>query len=163
MNPVNEPELLYSAASYCSTCERCISEVSKKLVAAGATQDVEKQIIERLLNENLINESRFCHSFVSDKFKFNRWGRIRLRYELQRRKIPDDLIAEAINEIDGEAYLTVLSGLLKDKKRSVKGNSEQDVFYKLCRFAAGRGFESRLVVQCLKPLFTEDYDTDTLE
>jgi regulatory protein len=163
MKQMNEIKLLQSAASYCSICERCIADVSRKLVAAGATREMEKRIIERLLKEGFIDETRFCRSFVNDKFRFNRWGRVRIRYELQRKKIPGELISAALDEMDEEAYLSSLSELLKDRKRTLKGNSERDVFYKLCRFAVGRGFESQLVVQCIKTLFKDDYDTDAFE
>jgi regulatory protein len=163
MKQLDEIKLLHSTASYCSVGERCISDVSKKLVAAGVAPEMGKRIIERLVKENFINESRYSRSFVNDKFKFNRWGRIRIRYELQRKKIPDELISAALDEIDEEAYRSLLFDLLKERKRTIKGNSERDVFYKLCRFATGRGFESPLVIQCLKPLFKEDYDADVSE
>ncbi|MDR2120261.1 MAG: RecX family transcriptional regulator [Tannerella sp.] len=163
MKQPNEIKLLHSAASYCSICERCISDVSKKLVAAGAAPEMEKRIIERLVKEDFVNESRFSRSFANDKFRFNRWGRIRIRYELQRKRIPEELISAALDEIDEEAYQASLSDLLKDRKRTVKGNSERDVFCKLYRFAVGRGFESQLVVGNLKPLFKGDYAADVYE
>ncbi|MDR0756619.1 MAG: RecX family transcriptional regulator, partial [Tannerella sp.] len=70
MKQIDENKLLHSTASYCSICERCISDVRKKLAAAGATQEIEKRIIERLLKEGFIDEARFCRSFVNDKFRF---------------------------------------------------------------------------------------------
>ncbi|MDR1406754.1 MAG: RecX family transcriptional regulator [Tannerella sp.] len=163
MKQMDEAKLLHSAAAYCSVCERCVSEVRKKLVAAGATREMEDRIVDRLVKEGFIDEFRFCRSFVNDKFRFNCWGRIRIRYELQRKNLPDELIAGAVDVIDEEMYRTVLLDMLRDKKRTVRGSSEQNVFHKLCRFAVGRGFETALVVQCLKQLFKADYDTDAFE
>ncbi|MDR1332726.1 MAG: RecX family transcriptional regulator [Tannerella sp.] len=163
MRQVDEFKLLHSAAAYCSVCERCVSEVKRKIVAKGATREMEDHIIEHLLKEGFIDEVRFCRSFVNDKFRFNRWGRIRIRYELQRKNIPDGLVAAALDGIDEDAYCCVLSDMLKDKRHTVKGDSEQDVFNRLYRFATGRGFEASLVIQCIKSLLKGDYDTDALE
>jgi len=147
---------MYSMASYCSVGERCISDVRKKLVAGGASTEAEQHIIERLLKDDFINEARFCRSFVNDKFKFNRWGRTRIRYELQRKNIPDELIAGALDLIDEDEYRSALSSLLEDKKRTLKSASGQDAFRKLYRFATGRGFEGGLILQRLKSLFNND-------
>jgi regulatory protein len=155
-----ESELLRLAAAYCSSCERCISEVRKKLATAGASPEVAERITARLLEEKFVDESRFCRSFVKDKFRFNGWGRIRIRHELQQKGIAAHVIAEALNELDEEACRSALSEMLKAKKRTTKGRSEYDVFLKLYRFARGRGFEGALVSSCLKPLFNETYDVD---
>lgn len=163
MKHSDESALIQLTASYCSVCERCIYDVRKKLVAAGAAPEVAQRIIERLQKEDFINESRFCRSFAKDKFRFNGWGRIRIRYELQRKNMDGERISAALKDIDEKDYLTALSDLLKNKKRTVKGHSEQDIFNKLYRFAAGRGFESRLIIQVLKPLFKENDASDDME
>ncbi|MDR0796988.1 MAG: RecX family transcriptional regulator [Tannerella sp.] len=160
MKQHTESELLHLAASYCSVAERCILDVRQKIVVAGATPEMEEQIISRLLNEKFIDESRYCLSFVKDKLRFNRWGRIKITYELRTKNIPAQMISEAIHQIDDEAYETTLYTLLKDKKRTAKGSNDRDIFNKLYRFAAGRGFESDLTVQQLKKLFKKDFDED---
>jgi len=150
MKQLNEQEILRSAASYCSMAERCIYDVRKKIAAAGASPETEERIIAHLLKEKFIDEARYCRSFVRDKFRFNRWGRIKISYELQNKRISDSLINEAITDIDEEEYESVLLDLLQDKKRTVKGQSDRDIFAKLYRFAISKGFESDLTVQQLK-------------
>jgi len=156
MRQRNEPEILHWAASYCSLAERCIEDVRLKIVSAGATPDMEERIIARLLKEKFIDETRYCRCFVNDKFRFNRWGRIKIDYELQQKKITSEIIAEAISQIEEDEYESVLYTLLKDKKRTVKGQTEQDIYNKLYRFAMSRGFESYLTVRQLKNLFKYD-------
>ncbi|MDR3268914.1 MAG: RecX family transcriptional regulator [Tannerella sp.] len=163
MKQRNEPELLHMAAAYCSTGERCTQEMREKLHAAGATPKMADRIIARLLEEKFMSETRYCRSFVNDKFRFNRWGRIRIRFELQKKGLSPDAIAKALDDLDEEAYRSTLTALLKEKKRSTKGHSEQELFLKLYRFACGRGFEGTLITQCLKPLFKEICDVDDME
>jgi regulatory protein len=154
MQQCNEQEILHLAASYCSSAERCIYDVRKKIAAVGASHEVEERIIAHLLKEKFIDEARYCLSFVNDKFRFNRWGRIKIGYELRSKDIDYMLIDEAMAIIDEDDYESVLLALLKDKQRTVKGATEQDVFAKLYRFAINRGFESDLTVRLLKKVRT---------
>ncbi|MDR0844786.1 MAG: RecX family transcriptional regulator [Tannerella sp.] len=159
----SEPELLHLAAAYCSAGEHCVQEVQKKIISVGGSTEAAQRIIKRLTDEKFIDESRFCRSFVNDKFRFNHWGRIRIGYELQKKGIPAAVFSEVVDGMDEEKYVSSLSSLLKEKKRSVRGRSEQDIFQKLYRFAAGRGFEGPLIVKTLKPLFNDDVDSGDME
>ena len=156
--------MLHKAAAYCSAAERCIADVQKKIDAAGLPQEASERIIARLLQERFIDESRYTRFFVNDKLRFNKWGKIKISYELYRKNIPTSIRDEALAAIDEEEYRSTLLDLLKAKKRSTKGKDERDVFNKLLRFAAGRGFESRLAIDCLHQLFKgsegEDYADD---
>ena len=146
----SESEMLNTLAKYCSQAERCLYDVRKKIRAEKLSGDAEKRITDYLVLEKFIDEKRFCRSFVNDKFKFNHWGRIKICYELKNRNINPDIYYEAINSIDDEEYLSVLTNLLKNKKRTVSGRSPQDIFQKLCRFASSRGFETPLIIDTLK-------------
>ena len=153
--------MLRRAAAYCSTAERCIQDVQKKIQAAGLTSEEGERIIARLLQEKFIDETRFTGYFVNDKLRFNKWGRFKIAYELHKKNIPASIRAEALEGIDEKEYEDILLALLKAKKKSVKGKDERDIYTKLLRFAAGRGFESREAIRCLKQLFKgNDYEED---
>jgi regulatory protein len=153
-----ELEMLNALAGYCSQAERCLFDVRKKIRAENFSQDVEQRIIERLLHEKFIDEKRFSRSFVNDKFKFNHWGRIKIVSELKMRDIKSDDYHEAIENMDEDEYLTVLTDLLTKKKRMVKGRSPQDIYQKMYRFATTKGFESSLIIKVLQKLFNNKYD-----
>ena len=164
MKQLSEPEMLHRAAAYCSAAERCIQDVEKKIKAAGLTGEESDRIIARLLKERFIDESRFARYFVNDKLRFNKWGRIKISYELQRKGIPADIRTEALAGIDEQEYQDILFSLLKSKKKTTRGKDERETYIKLLRFAAGRGFESRITLDCLSQLFKEidceDYADD---
>ena len=50
----------------------------------------------------------------------------------------------------------MLQKVLKTKMSSIKAKDDREFVLKLMRFAAGRGFESQEVNQCLKQLFQAD-------
>ena len=155
----SEQEMLNTLAAYCSQTERCIYDVRKKIEAAGLSGDAGKRIIDCLVKEKFIDENRFSRSFVNDKLKFNHWGRVKICYELKKRNIKPDIYSDAIDAIDEEEYMSVLTDMLESKKRTVKGSSPHDVFQKLCRFALSRGFEGEIIVKTLKSILKNvDYE-----
>lgn len=161
MKEYTESEMLRRAAAYCSAAERCREDVRRKIEAAGLPAEATERILDRLVEEKFIDERRFARSFVNDKLRFNKWGRIKISYELQKKKIPADIREEALAAIDEETYRLILHDLLKTKKRGTRGKDERDLFYKLLRFAAGRGFESGEAARSLKQLFdTSAYEDD---
>ncbi len=162
MKEITEPEMLHKMAAYCSAGEHCIQDVRKKLDANALPQEASERIIQRLLQERFIDESRYTTFFVNDKLKFNKWGKIKIAYELYKKEIPAAIRDQAISAIDEDTYRSTLLDLLRNKKKTTKGKDERDLFNKLLRFAAGRGFESKITIECLK-LILKNTDTDDIE
>jgi regulatory protein len=161
MKQQSESELLHKMAAWCSLAERCLQDVQTKLTATGLPPDAQERIIARLLKEKFIDESRFACSFVNDKLRFNKWGRVKIAYELNKRKIAPAIRTEALERIDEQTYQDILLAVLKAKKKTVKGATDRDVFTKLLRFAAGRGFESKETLSCLRLLCKgNDYEEE---
>jgi regulatory protein len=149
-------EALTTAASYCSMAEHCISEVVDKLKRYELTSEEQSKIIKHLQAEGYLNESRYVKAFVKDKFRFSKWGRVKIRYALRQKGISSALAEEGLTEIEEEVYFEVLTDLLRQKKRSIKANSPYELRGKLLRFAAGRGFELEHAGACLRKMGLDD-------
>jgi regulatory protein len=145
-------ELLHKAASYCSISEHCISEVEDKLNAWGVSGADKQKIIDRLISEDFINEKRFCTYFVKDKFRFNKWGKIKISFALKAKGLDKDLILAAIATIDDGEYEEMLASLLKAKLVGLKYEFEYEKQGKLFRFAQGRGFENNVIERTLRSI-----------
>ena len=157
MNANEETELLHKAAAYCSATERCPADVRKKLTTLGAAPDVQERIISRLTAERFLDEARYCHSFAKDKWRFNRWGRFKIRFELRRRELPRVLIEEALAEvIDEEDYRAVLCELLSRKRQSIRAAPGMAMAVKLIRYAENKGFERNLVFDCIREICNDE-------
>jgi len=151
---MNEQASLHKAAAYCSTAERCVSEVEEKLVKWEQDEKASERIIQYLIKEKFIDENRYCKCFVSDKLRFNKWGKIKISYMLQQKKIPQHIISSALQQIDEEEYNNILIELLKEKRKFVKGKTKYEEQIKLTRFAAGRGFSFEEIQNALKIIVT---------
>ncbi len=159
MKQLNEQEVLHRAAVYCSAAERCKQEVKKKIEALGLPPEASEKIIAYLQKERYLDENRYARSFASDKFRFSKWGRIKIGYELQKKGIALQIRTEALHSIDENDYERMLLDLLKSKKRTIRKGEERELWIKLFRFAASHGFESEVIKRNLKQLFNgSDYD-----
>lgn len=145
-------ELLRKAASYCSKSEHCVSEVITKLNRWQANEADTQKIIKKLIDDDFINEKRYAAAFVRDKFRLNKWGKIKISVALRGKGIENDLIDDALEQIDEGEYRDVLTTLIKSKQKSIKYKSEYEKQGKLFRFALGRGFESNLIEQVLRDI-----------
>lgn len=143
-------ELLYKAASYCSISEHCISEVNEKLQKWEAPDVDRKAIIEHLIKNDFINEQRYAEAFVKDKFRFNKWGKLKISFALNAKKIDKELLFAALDIIDDGEYEEMLASILKTKLNGLKYTSEYEKQGKLFRFAQSRGFESNVIERVLK-------------
>lgn len=146
----NYTEALTFAASYCSTAEHCKSEVLEKIQKFELTELEQDQLIQRLKMEKFLDEKRYVQAFVKDRFRFNKWGRIKIRFMLRQKNIDNELIDEGLECIPQEEYLDLLMALLKQKRPSVKSKSNFELRGKMLRFASGRGFEPNLISKCLQ-------------
>lgn len=140
-----DTELLQKAAAYCAYRERTVAEVTDKLRTLGAT-DVQKQkIIAKLIEEKYIDEGRFAASFVRGKFNVNKWGRLKIKAELNFKGIDKKLVEKALREINDSDYQLTLKKLIEKKAKEVKGEAPAKARAKLMRFAYSKGFEPEVI------------------
>lgn len=144
------PEALHRAAALCSSAEHCTADIREKLARWGVTEADSRTIIDRLVQERFIDEQRYAVAFVKDKFRFSGWGRIKMRYALQQKRIDGSDIDHALATLDEEQYNDRLLELLQAKSRSIRDDDPEARRAKLFRFATSRGFESALIFNALK-------------
>ena len=150
MNIITEEDALNRMAGYCSAAEHCKAEVSEKLQKWGLPYEAVNRIIDRLVVEKFIDEERYCRAFVNDKFRFAKWGKMKIAQGLYMKKIPSDVAWRHLNEIDEEEYLAILRDLLASKRKSIHAKDDYELNGKLMRFAVSRGFELKDIRRCIE-------------
>lgn len=153
MEFTREQNIAYDkAALLCSRSEKCTSEIQEKLRLFGLSAEESEPVMKKLADEKYIDDERFARAFVKDKFRFNHWGKQKIEYMLRAKKISQEILELAFEEIEDEGYAEELLKLLTDKAKTVKGKDQYDKRNKLMRFAMGRGFESGKIYAALKEL-----------
>jgi regulatory protein len=149
-------EILYKLAARCSTSEQCLSDVEAKLKRYDLSEEERTRILQHLVEEKYIDDKRYAEAFVRDKYRFNKWGRIKIAQGLRMKGIDNGTVNEAMGVIDETEYLHILRELIKAKRKSTRGKSDYEVNGKLIRFAIGRGFEFAAIRSCMD--VDENYD-----
>jgi regulatory protein len=142
-------DALKRAAALSSNQERCSSDIREKLKTWKVSEKDADKIIQVLTREKFLDDARYAAFYVRDKFRFNGWGKIKLRVMLNQKGIPGPLIEEALAQIDPELYRETCARLITDKAATLKETNQFKRKGKLFRFAAQRGFESDLIHQIL--------------
>ena len=146
-------QALNRAAAYCSQAERAPHDVEQKLCDWEVAEADAARIMQRLRDEHFLDEARFVHAFVNDKFTYERWGRVKIAYALRQKGIAGALVQNTMADvIDEEAYVETLADLLRGKMRGMKLPLATNDRAKIYRFAAQRGFESPVIGQALRRL-----------
>ena len=154
-------ESLNRAAAYCDKAERAPRDVEQKLRDWDVDEEDIPRVIERLRAERFLDEARFVHAFINDKFTYERWGRIKITYALRQKGLVGSLVRDTLDEvIDPERYLDVLTDLLRQRMRGMKTPLAPADRMKLLRFAAQRGFEGDVTSAALRRLNMPDMDDD---
>ena len=145
-------EALQKAASYCALSEKCEQEVREKLRLWEVSDNVTEEVIAKLSHDDFINSTRYCNYYTRDKFRFNRWGKVKIMMMLRSKQLPEDEIQQALSQIDETYYETTLLELLQAKLKNLTYKSDYEKQGKLVRFAQGRGFEYDVIKQVVKRL-----------
>ena len=139
-------QALPKAQHYCAYQERCHSEVRDKLYGYGLTAPDVETIISQLITGNYLNEERFAIHYAGGHFRTKSWGRVKIKYELAKKKISVYCIKKALQQIGEDEYLKTLNRLADLKLKTLKG--EKNLFIKkrkLQDHLLQKGFESDLV------------------
>jgi len=143
-NPLQDKSY-FRAAAICSKSEQSSFKTKKNLLKWGLSIEEATPVLEKLKEENFIDESRYTKSFVRDKFKFNKWGKTKIAYRLRLEQISESLIKSSICKIKENDYRNTLLKLIIDKNKSLKDPDIYKRRAKLFRFAQSKGFESEII------------------
>lgn len=127
------------AASFCGYQERCTSEVKEKLRNIGLSADDMRSVIAKLEDEGYLNEERFAKAFCSGKFRFKKWGRIKIRYEMFQKGISEDIIEKGLASIDDDDYRATLRDLADKKREQMESPADRRVLF---QYLSSKGYES---------------------
>ena len=125
--------------------EHSRSELAHKL-AAHATGDDVATLLDRLVELDLLSDSRFAHAYVRSHAA--RFGVQRLRHELARRGVAEALMDEAIEAETGADELARAQAIWKRKYTSAPPDMKE--WARQARFLQSRGFSSEVIRTLLK-------------
>ena len=136
-------------SALCARSEHCQQDMLEKMRQWGVDTEAQAEVMQRLVSGRYVDDSRFAHAFVTDKVRYNKWGRRKVEQALWAKRIDKDIATEALDAVSDEEYLSVLRPLLKQKRKSTKAQSEYEMTMKLIKYALSRGFTMDIIKQCI--------------
>ena len=138
---LNFEQGLQRAAALCCQSEHCVADITEKLLRWGVSREDSDRIIDRLIDEKYIDESRYALAYVRDKVRFSHWGRVKIKSMLRMLRVSEQDISNAFDSFDEDEYLGVLEGVIESKRKTLPEAESYASRVKLIRFALQRGFE----------------------
>jgi regulatory protein len=105
------------------------------------SSEIKIKIVKTLTDEKFIDHKRYVAAFVNDKLRFNKWGRIKIYYNLKQKNIDEKLIKQGLQLIADSDYNGILLSLLKNKLKKIKDKDINKIKASLLRYSYSRGFE----------------------
>ncbi|MEY8590559.1 regulatory protein RecX [Butyricimonas hominis] len=139
-------------AGQCSKKEYCSADVLAKLRRWELPEKDIAEIMAFLVKNRFLDDTRFAEAYARDKFRFNRWGKLKIAQMLRRKQVADSVIGQALAALPEEDTDATCMELLRQKNKSIKDEEPYKRKAKLIRFALSRGFEYETVNRCLSHL-----------
>lgn len=144
-----EEKALAHLAALCAKGEHCTGELDEKMRRWGLDDGARERVVAYLVDHQFVDDARFCRSYVGDKVRYDKWGRRKIEQALWLKHIPSEVSGPILDDVPDEDYLAALRPLLRAKWPTIKAGSDYERSMKLIKFAMGRGFELRLIRQCI--------------
>lgn len=147
---ISKEEALAKLQRYCAYQDRCHQEVRTKLLELGVYGDVLEEIIAELIGDNFLNEERFARSYARGKFRIRKWGKQKIKQELQVRRVSKYCIRKGLEEIEDQEYEQTLEQLIVKKWKTLKEKNLFQKKAKIAKYLLQKGYEGDLIWAFLK-------------
>ena len=141
------------ALRFLSYRPRSRAEVERYLQDKGVPPEDVAQVLERLSRVGLINDEEFARFWVSNREQFSPRSPYALRRELRQKGVPEEIIAQALAEVDEEksAYRAA------QKRYRRWAGLDYDTFRrKLGDYLVRRGFSYEVVRSVVERIWREN-------
>ncbi len=128
------------------------SEITKKLLESGFSQEAADAACEKLSTAGYLNDRRYAENTLERLGK--KYGALRLKQELRQRGIAPQLIEELMAQTDKEGMLSSAI-LLAQKSLRGKTGEKKDIYRRVYAALARKGFTPDVVKSALQTVFTE--------
>lgn len=136
---------------------KCVKYISVRLRSKKEIIDYLKKlnidntadIIDKLTKNNLINDELFTKAFIKDKINFTSYGPYRIRQELNKYNIDNEIIDKYINDIDEEILIDKVDKQINKMIKSNRKYSGNILKSKIYNNLYNNGFDKDMIINVL--------------
>lgn len=153
-----------AALRYIERAMKTKKQVEDMLYKKEMSEETVSRVIEFLKNYSFIDDKRYAESFIKQKLKES--GKNKIKYDLLKKGIDEELIKELLDKVSSEDESTVALALAEKKVR-ILGKSERDkgkLLGKVTKYLLSKGYTYDLINQVVnKVALTIAEDEEALE
>lgn len=152
-------QALASLMRLCARAERSSGD-AMRLMATWEVPSLERQdVLQRLIREKFIDDSRYAEAFVREKSNLSAWGEYKIKAALRRKGIAENIINQALQQLSAGQNAERLMERLKRKLRTTKYDTAYQLKTKLIRHAISLGYPMDESLRCVEEVM-RDINTD---
>lgn len=133
---------------------RTRAELATALAKRGISGDVVAEVLDRYDEVGIIDDAAFARAWVESRHHGRGLARRALGQELRRKGVEQDVIKDALLEIEPETEEVTARELVERKLRSTRGEPEA-VFRKLVGMLARKGYPPGVAVRAVKDVLEQ--------
>lgn len=150
---------------------RTRAELAAALARRGISEEIAAQVLDRYHEVGMIDDAAFARAWVTSRHQGRGLARRALASELRRRGVDEDLVSEALEQVD-EATETATARALVDRRLRTMTGTPEAVFRRLVGMLARKGYPPGTAIRVVRDAlaaqsaeaaeFAEQIDVDAL-
>lgn len=156
MERMTEEKALARLQALCAKAEKCSRDADTKMRQWGLDADARRRVLDSLVRDSYVDDSRYARAFASDKACFDKWGPFKVEAALRAKGLADGDISAAIACVDEERWAEAAEAVVAAKVRQLKAAGDADWRPKAVRHAMQRGFAAAVAVAIADRLGREE-------
>ena len=130
------------ALEFLSYRTRSEKEVREKLKLKQAEPQVIEKVISKLKEKRFINDEEFARQWIENRERFKPRSLRLIRLELRQKGIEGEILERVVRDLEfnSESELEQAKRLVEKRIDKVRGLPKQEIYQKLGRFLASKGF-----------------------
>ena len=146
-------EQYHAALKYISIRIRSTKEIKDYLRRKNVEEEDIEQIINKLTEEQALNDDYFCECFIKDKLRFTTMGEYRIIALLKNHEIDSKIIEKYSELMNSDVMREKIIKIIDKQIKSNRKLDQQKLRNKLYHHLIGLGYSSSLVVEILNQKF----------
>jgi regulatory protein len=128
----------HAAFKYLSRRIHSARELKTKLLQKKFKQEIIDDVLSDLIKNNYLNDEEFARQFIEEKQRYKAWGRNKIKAELIKRGIKQDIIKQYVEE-----------GVNEEDKLAIEKAAQKKVYQLKARNISGKKMKERLISHLL--------------
>ena len=129
---------------------RTADELAKRLRGKGIPDDVAADVLSRFAEVGIIDDALFARMWVDSRHRSRGLSGRALSQELRRKGVDDELVREAVSELDPDEEVATARTLVRRKLGTTRGLATDARVRRLAGMLARKGYPAGLAFRVVK-------------